>query len=466
MISHSETVLFRKERNKIAAQIEYKAEKLHTAADHLKGRWYYKPQYSLRSHSTNAVIDFVSLAFWVTSNTQARWVTQKIKDEFGFRPQYRTPKMKRPEFHYEKRTEPTGFVLIFQDPSLPLVEEVIEFVRNKYGLLKEPKIVELEVSVDFYIKPKYRKNAVEDDKLNAQMVALLMRHLIPPREVLEKKSGRPRYFGAELKKRRDFFRRSILKRTPVPPTAVDPIRKLPASPSDKQARALVLEPNTETSASSSIGENQYENHPGFTDTFYMGPRYGDAHLKVMHKIIDNQRYVDYSDDDEPKVLLKLHGGKEPEVPKHKILKREKRRARVEVTLRGKELNSRKLKVLNDLRKFSFATLQGDFFRFYHPTFKDPHTASKYEGMKGRLEHLMEGEMPSLFLRAGSIMVHEAQKVMLYRLRHRLKAAKIGRPVSRPWHERVGKNVLLWTYEELNVDVRQALENLTTYIKSS
>jgi hypothetical protein len=146
---------------------------------------------------------------------------------------------------------------------------------------------------------------------------------------------------------------------------------------------------------------------------------------------------------------------------------ERRRARVEVNMSGEELLKRKLKTIDDLVRFRFTSLQGDFFHFALPTFRDP-SASRHPAVTQWLNDNRRRH----FLATGIVGLRQCWKLRELWLHYRggrrrgvshqdsLNAflGRLGMPHRRP---RVGTGVQGddVAYQELNRKVSDALRNL-------
>lgn len=261
------------------------------------------PVIDLDAYSCRAVIDFVSVTFELARRTQFRHVQRAILPLTGRRALV-TPSI----------PDPGGvsavFTIILQEPASKLLRACDARSKDEFGLLSEPVVNELEVSVDF--RPK-----MPSDARRGRMVAVLSRHLYPSRDGLELNSTRPRFSWGSKRSQNSF----TLKRSPIKLDDGD----------------MFMNPAGDVV-------------PPIDATYYIGHRKVAALWRVMDKVIDRQNR-------DARTWINLS-------------EREKR-ARVEVRLDRLELKGVGVRALADLSRLNFAQLQRRYFKFMLPTFMSP-----------------------------------------------------------------------------------------------
>lgn len=454
--SKTKTFQFRLKRNEVAAIIDYEPTPTNAKAPNLKDRWYYRPDISLKKFKRTAVIDYLHLDFLLDHNTQAQHV-QSAVEEFGYNKPghagYNHIEIK----HAQTQTvikKQTAITLIFHDPDFGELNQIVSKLNEKYGVVGTPQVSEIEISVDFLSK--------EDNEIHrAEMVALLMRHIVPSERIRNVKGGRPSFYGAWQEWFRGFGVRAGLRswavrtgknRHAMANTPLMPQREFAPTPSMKKNQPLIHDRGKVEGKRYGIGLNQPENHPGFEDTYYIGRKTGDEQIKIMHKVKNHQQYYD-------------SGERTLEPKDAEILETKDRRARIEVTLRGeaiKQIGEDGERSLEKLKAFSFQTLQGKYFQFWHPTFKQPDSVPNFTEYCGRSPEELNALEQDLFLRAGALPVHEAQLVQKYWLDVGLPQKNgVGRPREETFEEWSDKSAgHLKAYTELNKAVSAALGNLS------
>lgn len=303
--------------------------------------------------------------------------------------------------HTEPATRAAGgttdrFRVRFQEARLPRISGAMERVRLKFGLAADPEVAGMEVSIDF------RPKDFSDDA-RARMVGLLMWHLFPAWDYMSDREARPRF-------------------TWEPGSA---------------GTAHLVRWNARTKNNADYVRFNIDDRPAAVDaTLYVGRRTGPLLWSVQNKTRDKQNreagtWLELADKD--------------------------RRARVEVTLRGEELEEIGVRTLSDLRSFKFGKLQGRYFRAMLPTFAatkgDP--VAEWKENQRRLKFLNTGVL-------GLTAMDEARNEASDRARSdvaKRARANRGQMISR---KRVGRgsSVTLVTFEELARRFRTALDLLT------
>jgi hypothetical protein len=302
-MSYSSTIHLIAAKSPIAVSLDYRDEPVGLSQARLIGRRILMPAIDLDAYSCRAVIDVVSVTFDLARRTQFRHVQRAIVPLTGRRALV-TP----------SSPDPGGvsdvFTVILQEPTLKLLRACEARLKEQFGLVSEPVINELEVSVDF--RPK-----TPSDAHRGRLVAVLSRHLYPNRDVLKLNTTRPRFSWGSKRSQNSF----TLKRSPIKLDDGD----------------MFVNPAGDVV-------------PPIDATYYIGHRKVAALWRVMDKVIDRQN---------------RDAGTWIDLPE------KEKRARVEVRLDRLELKSLGMKTLAELSTLNFAQLQGLYFKFMLPTFISP-----------------------------------------------------------------------------------------------
>lgn len=351
-----------------------------------RGRVLARPALDLKQYRCRAVIDWLEIGVSLGRPTQFQHVQDAITGA-GLRRPHVIP------INRNESLSTAQFKLKIQDASPEHVLASLAALREVFGLITEPTVEAIEISVDFVPK-------VPSDTSRALMTGVLGRHLFPTRDIYSHGRDRPR-FGLARGHR--------------------PIFLVGASSS-----ARTLEPLRHTGKDQRLPVDA---------TLYVGRQFGPVQWKVMEKVLDNQR---------------------PDGTR-RVLGEAEKRARVEITLDRGELEALGIRCVDDLTRFSFARLQGRYFRFMLPTFARPTgtlaaVAAHFE--RQRFQRFQNAGVGGLLLmdEATSQFHARHRKSVLKDLRSRaLKSlrSRVGRGIDQRYE----------AYAELNDRVSNALEKL-------
>ncbi|MFD1912273.1 hypothetical protein [Halodurantibacterium flavum] len=288
----------------------------------------------------------------------------------------------------------------FQDPpSLAAISSACAMLGKKIGFMMPPAIVGLEVSIDAY--PRSGK-----DVDRTRMTAVFQRTFFTERDYWTDARDRLRFVTSVN-------------------GATTAHRVLPEDKAGRLSDRL-LDPTHITK-------------PFGNTTVYLGANDNDVSFRIQNKIADRR-----------------NASTGTMVP----LPQDKKRARIEVTLRGNELAGLKLDHLQNFRTFRFARLQGRYFRFLLPSFRSSEHPSKAVGAAmERLEQIRASVFAMGGMLALGLMDVKRQtyrKSLLHDLKRLLRQR--GRTYRTP-RTGVGGTSDYVAYEELNRAVSEALRKL-------
>lgn len=289
-----------------------------------------------------------------------------------------------------------AFDLTFQEPSREVVVNALRQIGDVYGLSSEPELGAIEFSIDF-------TPWTHLDSERHLLVAILARHLRPDPLLWNTHRGKPRCTWGGPNETQFLF-----------PHSRDP---------EVDQVMMPLDPDLD--------------HGTYADaTLYVGPRDGDVMFRIMEKLIDRQNRA---------------------AGTRLLLPQQKRRARIEVTIRGQELEKVGLRRLSDLAEFRFTRLQGRYFRFMLPTFPAGEPASSLER---NIQVWREKRRRSKFALTGVIglELHDRAWASVGRTaRRRTKGLERRGRVAR--RRAVGVNGTFIAYSALNRRIQTALRHL-------
>ena len=197
-------------------------------------------------------------------------------------------------------------IKIQDPPNMAFVAEIYRDLVGVYGEVEGSRVMAIEVSVDAYPR-------VPSDDARGQLLGAMQRTIWTGRDIWSDPASRPRSVARRGKS-------AVVKLTPKP----------------------------EEAGTKSCASNPHNHRAPFIDgTMYLGRRDGDFMIRVMDKVKDKQRpdgTVEHLTD-------------------------ERRRVRVEVTLRGGELLSLGITDVPSLRRLKVAALKKRFFQFKLPAFQ-------------------------------------------------------------------------------------------------
>lgn len=258
----------------------------------------------------------------------------------------------------------------------------------------------MEVSVDFY--PEHPPAA--DDR--TRLFGVLQHHLWPTEDVLASRKSRPRFAWG--------------------PGAAKIRHVLPWGKGETANRELLYTTERDRSV---YGDS----------TYYVGSRDGLLMWRIMDKEVDQQNRA---------------------TGLRRDLSAEERRVRIEVTLRGEELDRLGLRTPSDLRGFRFEKLRSRYFDFMLPTFR-----KRGSGSKSLVAEWLEKERCIKFMTAGVIGLKAMDEIALEKRRarrpelvcHLKQAGRTIRPEARRGR---GAALTFVAYEELNKAVETALRHMS------
>lgn len=198
------------------------------------------------------------------------------------------------------------YVTRFQEPNLKLVFDAVDAIRSDMGINGDVLLAGIEISIDF--TPK----VPGDDDERARLMAMLVRHFMPAGDILSEDRDRPRFTW----KKGDDGTKAIL---PIPK-------------GERKLNPLLFNGN--------------DLQPYVDATVYYGKKEGSRFWRIMDKVVDKQN---------------------PKAKTANALADAEKRVRIEVCLRGEELQKLGLNTLDDLHGFKFTKLN-PCFRFLQPTF--------------------------------------------------------------------------------------------------
>jgi hypothetical protein len=284
-----------------------------------------------RNYKVNALVDRVVILVNLVGSTNRHGLQSAILSRTGLttRAEYLTSSLlgwgvPLPS-HDPAKALGQQFAIMIQDPTPEALSSVLEAIHGKYGVDGAVNVHLVEISVDFYPKG----TAAQDNMIamREKMVGLLQRHHWTPNS-------------------------RFLCHDPVRPRAVDARQVYRAEKNSKtkylfrQAREHRKETvgNVRVPAirqrilSAPVGEDLFLNA-----TLYKGEKDANYLVNIQHKIADRRNST--------------MGTKE-------ILSDDQRRARVEVTISGKDiLGKRGLATVNDLGKVSFRSVTKPYLAF-------------------------------------------------------------------------------------------------------
>ncbi|MBB1493032.1 hypothetical protein H5395_16270 [Paracoccus sp. MC1854] len=289
------------------------------------------------------------------------------------------------------------FQIRVQEPSIAGLQQVSDKLRDTYGLAEHPTITGIEVSVD-----AYARNATAQAR--QLLLGVLQRTLYTDRDVWTNPDSRPRFnYG------------------PGTTSFITP------------------RPGTEKKTTSPLRPEHYL-APALDGTMYVGARGEDLMVRLMDKVMDRQNQ---------------DAGTREDLPE------DEKRVRVEVTLKGDELDRLKLRTLEELAGFPFTTLQGEIFQFFLPTFlRVPRGSGRTSILT---QQWTEAARRAIFLEAGilGMIAHERER-QAERQRHLPNLMMFLEFLDRTMPRRrtgTGETAHFLAYADLNTKVSDALRGL-------
>jgi len=304
------------------------------------------PTLDLKAFRFKAVIDFMVVRVF-TNKTQFQWIQQELRTVL-LRDSWITP------INPGAGTEAEEFDIRIQEPSSStLVAAAIAAVSARHGERKIAQLREIEFSLDVY-----SRNGA--DSIREQMVGLLQRTYYAEVGRWEKRLDMPRSTAAIA----------------TQPDLAAITKYLPPVMGDKRKSSLTVRPEPEEFRS-----------PFLDGTMYLGERGASSMVRIQNKERDQQN---------------------PSKGTYKQLLPKQKRARVEVTLKGRDLEALGLCNLPDLAEFKYSKLQKKFFQFMLPTFETP--SDEIGSAIRALTKLEEQKRAEIFLDAGLLAVMRRDEV--------------------------------------------------------
>ena len=324
------------------------------------GRAVLMPDLDLSSYRVDAVVDWVAVGVETDSDQPAVNVNEWIAKATGESLSVTGPGGGEGYFG-------RAFEAKIQDPTLDTLAKITSAIDAHPRLSCTGRLAAIEVSVDWYPHSKR-----EEDRL--LMVDLLWRQLLPPEGIWRMEGGWPRSFvgrggGA---KARDEDTQPLL-----------------ASPRIVKGKDEILYAGVVVRADRELRRDltpELHKPPAVDGTIYFGRRGGDVQIKVMHKIIDQQ-----------------NRGKGTA----RRLGKRKRRARIEVTLRGQALEELGLTQVKRLGHFDFTKLRRRYFNFWLPTV--PYHRGRASGVEDVVKGPRSRQEIDLFSRSGVLGLEVYQR---------------------------------------------------------
>lgn len=357
------------------------------------------PTLDLKAFRFKAVIDFMVVRVF-TNKTQFQWIQQELRTVLP-RDSWITP------INPGGGTEAEEFDIKIQEPdSSGLVAAAIAAVGTRHGERKTAQLREIEFSLDVY-----SRNGA--DSKREQMVGLLQRTYYAEVGRWENRLDMPRSTAA-IATQPDLAART---------------KYLPPVMGDKRKSSLTVRPEPEEFRS-----------PFLDGTMYLGQRGASSMVRIQNKERDQQN---------------------PSKGTYKQLPPKQKRARVEVTLKGRDLEALGLHTLTDLAVFKYAKLQKKFFQFMLPTFEGP--SDKKSASIRAVYRLEEKKRAGIFLKSGLLAVMRRDEVWEA---HKVSVRPEVRSIFRDQGWSIGRNRVgrgststMMAYEALNKQVSIAFRHL-------
>lgn len=293
------------------------------------------------------------------------------------------------------------FRVRFQEPDPDVVLAAIKAIRDDMGIDGDVLVDGLEISIDF------TPGVPGDDDQRLKLLAALVRHFMPNRNVVTgRRDDRPRF-------------------------AWDAGRQATSFLFPKPGRSRKMDP---------LMFNELDLSPCADATLYYGRKSGECLWRIMDKVIDRQNR---------------------ETGTARNLADDEKRVRIEVSLKGSELDRLGLLTLDDLLRFRFTMLTG-YFRFLLPTFVD--RSALLPGHMTSVRLRRDDERVRKFTTTGVVGLHAMDGAWSnWRRQQRKDMRALFRSRKIPLaNTRVAKGSMqtFVAYADLNDRVKMALEKLT------
>jgi hypothetical protein len=400
--------------------LTFREEDVHRTQARLKGRTVLVPEIDLNAYRFRAVIDWVKLRFVVGRNTQFPYLQDAIEKELGRRC-YVEPIKPGPGGVSDT------FDVVFQEPaSIQALREICDKVEDAYGLKSRPEVVGIEVSVDAY-------PSMPSDSARAQILGVMQRTIFTDRDIWSAKNDRQRFVFGSNDNAQDEGNADEFRNDENSASESDAAKK-------KTTRYVAPDPDPEKAKGKSAFNPEHFEAMPVDATVYLGPKGGPVMIRVMDKIMDQQN--------------RKAGTRED-------LAEDRKRARIEVMLRGAELKRLGIGTVDDLCGLNFRKLQKKYFQFMLPTFEKA-SSGKMTGKDALLAERAAWRK-KVFTRSGVVgvmaMDNERERFRMMQLPDlKTLLRRLGRPF-RTKRTGTGTTQQMMAYEALNEKVAVALRSL-------
>lgn len=385
-----------------ALSLEYRVRPLEMPQRRFRNRYVMVPDIDLSSYRFQAVFDWIEFEVHFAQRTQAQHV-QKVLRRFHERDSWIVPKDTGAGATFSSCT-----IKVQAPKSRATITAMHAALIDAYGEAARSRVTGIEVSVDIYPRKP-------SELARAKMLGVLQRSIWTDRDILAQANSYPRFVWGR-------GRKSQQKMLPV-------LRGLDAGNGAAK-----------TSGDHYSPWEQHELHhtPGLDTTMYLGAKTDDVMIRIMDKVVDEQR---------------------PDQTKRDLDEKEKR-VRIEVTLQGKALEEFGLSDVPTLDGFKVTTLQGDFFTFRLPTVVGP-----VQGQSDALHavrvwldrHRIEGYLKTGMVGLSAMDHGRDKRLKPVRRKVREQLKKAGKPVLSSLDERVAQSYC--AYQDLNQRVAAAMRDL-------
>lgn len=224
-------------------QLLYRRAPVNKMQARLSGRYMLKPEVDLNDFSCRAVIDWITVCFWLGRETQHQWLQSDVVAVLGAK-----------AFIHAIDEKPGGvsdkFDIRIQEPELPLLRQLHQRLEAKFDLHMPPLVRAMEISVDFTPRE-------HDDVARSKLYTVLTRHIWTGRDTISRAERRMRYFPDASGTRMEH----VLAYSPRQPKSVNDHHLV----STDRDRA-----------------------PFVDSTYYVGARDDDVRWRIMDKVVDRQ----------------------------------------------------------------------------------------------------------------------------------------------------------------------------------
>lgn len=357
------------------------------------------PKIDPKRYRFKAVIDFVVVRVF-TNSTQFQWIQQELRTVLP-RDSWISP------INPGGGKEADEFDITIQEPSsTAVVAAAIEAVGSRRGERKAPQIRKIEFSLDVYSRDR-------SDNTREEMVGLLQRT----------------YFAATERWANDLDMPRSTAATNDQPGSKTLTNYLPPKMEGRRKASLCVRPEPEEFRS-----------PFLEGTMYLGEKDTSGMIRIQNKERDQQNL---------------------EAGTFKALSEDQKRARVEVTLEGQDLEILGLRELRDFPAFSYTKLQKKYFQFMLPTFAGVDIA-KSSAIQA-ITSVEERKRADIFLTSGLLALLKRDEVWgNYKVSERSEIKKVFR--LNGWslvrvRTGIGSTSTSIAYEALNKQVATAFRHL-------